>query len=463
MEKLWSGRFKKPIDEQVNEFNKSIEVDSLMYKEDILGSIAHVKMLKKTEILNSEEADLIENALKSIAIDIENSALKIDYSAEDIHTFIEAELIKRIGEAGKRLHTARSRNDQVALDTKLYIKNKTEEISLELKKLIEAILSVASDNLYTVMAGYTHLQIAQPITFAEHIMAYAFMFKRDLTRLSDCYLRMNLSPLGACALAGTTFNIDRDYTAKLLGFTCATENSVDSVADRDYLLELSSAISIIMTHLSRFCEETVLWCSSEFKYIELDDSYSTGSSIMPQKKNPDIAELIRGKTGRTYGNLITLFTMLKGLPLAYNKDMQEDKEAVFDSVDTVLKCLNIFTKMLLSSKILKENMAKNAEKGFINATDCADYLTKKGMPFRAAYKLTGEIVAYAIEKGKSLNALSITEYKSFSELFEEDLYLALDLKNSIQNRKTEGGPSIGSVKSQINNCQNFLDNFCLQK
>lgn len=463
MEKLWSGRFKKPIDEEVNNFNKSIEVDSLMYKEDILGSIAHVKMLKKTEILKTEEADLIEITLKNIALDIENGVLKINYTAEDIHSFIEAELIKRIGESGKRLHTARSRNDQVALDTKLYIKGKTEEISSELKKLIEAILSISSDNLDTVMAGYTHLQIAQPITFAEHIMAYAFMFKRDLTRLSDCYRRMNFSPLGACALAGTTFNIDRQYTAKLLGFEGATENSVDSVADRDYLLELSSAISIIMTHLSRFCEEIVLWCSSEFKYIELDDSYSTGSSIMPQKKNPDIAELIRGKAGRTYGNLITQFTMLKGLPLAYNKDMQEDKEAIFDSVDTVLKCLNVFTKMLLSSKILIENMSKNAEKGYINATDCADYLTKKGMPFRSAYKLTGEIVAYSIDKGKSLNALTISEYKTFSRLFEDDIYCALDLKTSVENRKTEGGPSSLSVKNQILNCQNFLKNFTLDK
>ncbi|HOL61419.1 MAG TPA: argininosuccinate lyase [Clostridia bacterium] len=459
MEKLWTGRFSKPLDKIVSEFNSSISVDGRMYKEDILGSIAHVKMLANQGIIAAGEAEKIATELAKISEEIEAGELEIDSDAEDIHSFIEGELTRRLGESGKRLHTARSRNDQVATDTRLYVKGKVSQISDALKSLIGTLCELAEGHKDTIMAGYTHLQMAQPITFGSHLMAYAFMFVRDLGRLTDCRNRMDYSPLGSCALAGTTFNIDRQATAKTLGFRGITENSLDGVSDRDYCIELASAIAIIMTHLSRFSEEIILWCSWEFKYIELDDAYATGSSIMPQKKNPDIAELVRGKTGRAYGNLITLLTMMKGLPLAYNKDMQEDKEALFDSIDTVSDCLRVFTDMLATMTVLKGNMAKAAEKGFINATDCADYLVKKGLPFRSAYKITGEIVAYCIQNGKSLNALTIEEYKGFTELFEGDIYAAIDLKTCVMSRKSEGGPAPESVMAQIAKCRAALSKY----
>ncbi|MDD4839373.1 MAG: argininosuccinate lyase [Clostridia bacterium] len=456
MEKMWAGRFKKELSEKVNDFNSSITVDSRMYAEDIKGSIAHATMLGATGILKASDTDKIVDGLFAVLSDIESGALEIDSTAEDIHMFVEAELTKRIGEAGKMLHTARSRNDQVALDTKLYTLVQIDEIAFLTKELIETILKLAKEHKSTIMCGYTHLQKAQPITFAEHILAYANMLMRDVTRLSDCKVRMNLSPLGSCALAGTTYCIDRQMTAKALGFDGVVANSIDGVSDRDYCIELASAISIIMMHLSRFSEEIILWNSWEFKYIELDDAYATGSSIMPQKKNPDIAELVRGKTARTYGDLITLLTMMKALPLAYNKDMQEDKEALFDSIDTVKLCLPIFSDMLSTMTVLSENMAKSAECGFINATDCADYLTKKSVPFRTAYKITGNIVAYCIDIKKTLNSLDLEEYKQFESLFENDIYEAVDMKNCVEKRTSEGAPSLKSVEKQIELVEAFL-------
>ncbi|MDD3946629.1 MAG: argininosuccinate lyase [Clostridia bacterium] len=453
MEKLWTGRFSKQLSDIVNEFNMSIPIDGRMYKEDILGSIAHVNMLGNRGIIAEEEAVKIAAELAKILEEIQSGTLAIDPKAEDIHSFVETELTSRLGDTGKRLHTARSRNDQVATDTRLFTKKKIAEIAAELKSLIHTLCELAGANFDTIMAGYTHLQMAQPITFGAHLMAYAFMFLRDLGRLRDCSVRLDVSPLGSCALAGTTFAIDRQETARALGFAGVTENSLDGVSDRDYCIELASAITIIMMHLSRFSEEIIMWCSWEFKYIELDDAYATGSSIMPQKKNPDIAELVRGKTGRTYGNLTALLTMMKGLPLAYNKDMQEDKEALFDSIDTALDCIKVFNDMLATMTVMKENMAKAAEKGFINATDCADYLVKKGMPFRTAYKITGALVAYCIDKGKSLNALRPQEFQAFSELFTEDIYTALDLATCVSNRLSEGGPAPQSVRKQIERCK----------
>lgn len=454
---LWGARFSKELDALVNEFNQSIKVDSLMYQQDIKGSLAHAEMLCKQGII--EEKDLLDivSGLNAIKEEIESGKLVIDMNAEDIHMFIEGELTKRYPVAGKKLHTARSRNDQVALDVRLYLRDKAQSIMEELKTLIGVIYEVATENVDSVMPGYTHLQRAQPVTFAHHLLAYASMFMRDYDRLSDCVKRLNYCPIGSCALAGTTYDIDREFTASKLGFTAPVFNSMDGVSDRDFCVELASDVALMMMHLSRFSEEIILWSSWEFKFIELDDSYSTGSSIMPQKKNPDIAELVRGKTGRAYGNLITLLTLLKGLPLAYNKDMQEDKEAIFDSVETAIICLKVFAPMLKTMTVLKDNMAKAGEKGFINATDCADYLAKKGMPFREAYKISGTLVALCIQKGVTLNQLELSEYKAMSELFEEDIYMAIDMQTCLNKRTSEGAPSKIAVEKQLKIVENFLN------
>lgn len=454
--KLWAGRFKKETDERVNDFNSSIRFDSRMYKDDIEGSIAHATMLGECGIIAMQESLEIIGGLKEILADLESGKLQFDPEAEDIHMFIEAELTKRIGDSGKRLHTARSRNDQVALDIRLYLRREIADIKKLLVNLLETILQKAQENTKTVMPGYTHLQRAQPITFAHHLLAYAQMFKRDITRLEDCARRMNECPLGSGALASTTYPINRERTAQLLGFSAPTQNSLDGVSDRDFCIELASALSIIMTHLSRFSEEIILWCSWEFKFIELDDAFSTGSSIMPQKKNPDVAELVRGKTGRVNGDLVALLTMMKGLPLAYNKDMQEDKEAIFDAVDTVKLCLNTFTPMIATMRVLPENMRAAAAKGFINATDCADYLVRKGLPFRDAYKITGQLVAACIEQGKTLETLEIGEYKKLSPLFDTDVYEAISLDTCVNGRKADGGPAEEPVKKQIDALKGFL-------
>lgn len=446
---LWQGRFKKELDSKTNSFNSSISFDYRFFEQDITGSLAHTKMLAKQGIISKEDFAKIEIALNEILEDIKTGKLKINENAEDIHTFIEEELTKKIGTAGKKLHTARSRNDQVALDIRMYLKEEVVEIQELVKKLQKVMVEIAEKHLDTVMPGYTHLQRAQPITFAHYLMAYVEMLSRDIERLSENYSRINVMPLGSCALAGTTHNIDREYTAKLLGFDSITINSLDGVSDRDFLIELSFNISMIMMHLSRLSEEIILYSSWEFKFIELDDSFSTGSSIMPQKKNPDIAELVRGKTGRTYGDLFTLLTMMKGLPLAYNKDMQEDKEAIFDSIDTVKICLNTLIPMLSTMKVLKDNMKKAAEKGFINATDCADYLTKKGVPFREAYKITGELVSYSIDNDKTLETLDISEYKQFCDKFDNDIYDEINLTTCVNKRNVIGGPAPQQVKKHI--------------
>ena len=453
---LWEGRFSKEIDSKTNDFNSSIKFDKRLYKEDIEGSIAHAKMLGKQNIIDKEDSYKIIKELKKILKDIENSKLQFDETAEDIHMFIEAELTKRIGNVGKKLHTARSRNDQVALDLRMYLKKEIEKIIKLIEELIKILLEKAEENIYTVMPGYTHLQRAQPITFAHHLMAYVEMFLRDIERLQETYKRTNILPLGSCALAGTTYNLDRNYVKEVLGFEDITKNSLDGVSDRDFIIELSSDISITMMHLSRFSEEIIMWCSWEFKFIELDDAFSTGSSIMPQKKNPDISELIRGKTGRVYGNLIQILTAMKGLPLAYNKDMQEDKEGIFDSIDTVKICISTLIPMIATFKVIKENMKKAAAKGFINATDCADYLTKKGIPFRQAYKIVGNIVSYSIEKNKTLEELSIDEYKKFEEKFDIDIYESIDLENCIKNRKVDGGPAPEKVKHRIEEVKSYF-------
>ena len=453
---MWDGRFKKKVDVKTNDFNSSIHFDKRMYKQDILGSIAHSKMLAKQGIISKEDGEVLEKELLNILEELENKLLEIDYSAEDIHMFVEAELTKRIGDVGKKLHTARSRNDQVALDIKMYLKEEIINIKKLMKDLIECFLNKAEENLETVMPGYTHLQRAQPITFAAHLMAYVEMFKRDYLRLEDCYKKMNYSPLGSGALATTTYNIDRNFVANELGFDGVTLNSIDGVSDRDFVIELSSVISIIMMHLSRFSEEIILWCSWEFKFIELDDAFSTGSSIMPQKKNRDICELIRGKTGRTYGNLMTILTVMKGLPLAYNKDMQEDKECIFDSIDTVKICIDTLIPMVDTMLVKKENMKKAAQKGFINATDCADYLVKKGLPFRDAYKITGTIVGICVEKDKTLEELSVDEYKKVSKVFEDDVYEYIDLLNCLKQRNVIGGPSPEKVSEHIKFIKNWL-------
>ena len=455
---LWEGRFKKELDSKTNDFNSSIKFDSRLYKEDILGSIAHSTMLGNKNIISKEDSKKIVDELNNILNDLENGKLEIDKDAEDIHMFIESELTKRIGDAGKRLHTARSRNDQVALDIKMYLKKEIEEIIKLLKQLIKILVDKAIQNLDTIMPGYTHLQRAQPITFAHHLMAYVEMFVRDIDRLKDTLKRCDIMPLGSSALAGTSYDIDRDMVKDLLGFREVTKNSLDGVSDRDHIIELSSDISIIMMHLSRISEEIIMWCSWEFKFIELDDAFSTGSSIMPQKKNPDIAELIRGKTGRVYGNLVQILVTMKGLPLAYNKDMQEDKEGIFDSIDTVKICISTIIPMIDTFKVIKENMRKAANKGFINATDCADYLTKKQIPFRKAYKIVGNLVAYCIEKNKTLEDLTLDEYKNIDKTFEKDIYDTIKLENCIKNRNLIGGPSNKTVEQRIEEVNNFLEN-----
>ena len=449
MAKMWAGRFQKEESKEVNDFNSSISFDGRMFESDITGSIAHATMLGQKGIISKADSSLICETLASILEDIKNGKLELDPEAEDIHMFVEAELTKRIGEVGKRLHTSRSRNDQVALDIRIELRKDIKEIINLAKKLLDTIINLAEKNKETIMPGYTHLQRAQPITYANYLLAYAYMLKRDISRFIDTYKRMNYSPLGACALAGTTYDIDRKMVAKSLNFDGVVMNSLDAVSDRDSVVELASAISICMMHLSRFSEEIILHCSWEFKFIDLDDAYSTGSSIMPQKKNPDIAELVRGKTGRVYGDLITLLTMLKGLPLAYNKDMQEDKEAIFDAVDTLKQCLNIFTPMLETIKVNKENMRKAAAKGFINATDLADYLVKKGMAFRDTYKISGTIVAYCIDNNKVLEDLELDVYKKYSNLFDKDLYDYINLETCTFKRTSLGASGLSSVEAQI--------------
>jgi argininosuccinate lyase len=421
-----------------------------MYREDITGSMAHAKMLAKCGIIEDSDAEQLIAGLTGILEDIDNGRLDFDPDCEDIHMFVEQVLTERIGDVGKKLHTARSRNDQVALDLRMYLRARTDEIIEKAYSLIEAFTNKADEYKDAIMPGYTHLQRAQPITFGHHLMAYAMMLLRDVDRLKDCRKRMNISPIGCCALAGTTYNTDRRYEASLLGFDGISLNSLDGVSDRDFSVELMSDIAVLMMHLSRFSEELILWSSWEFKFVELSDSYTTGSSIMPQKKNPDMAELVRGKTGRVYGDLTTLLTALKGLPLAYNKDMQEDKECVFDSVETVMMCLDITKGMIETMKALPDNMLKAAQKGFINATDLADYLVKKGMPFRQAYKISGSIVADCIKTGEVLETLSLDEYKKYSDVFEDDLYNEIDLKTCVEKRISEGGTSVSSVIAQIN-------------
>ena len=449
MAQLWKGRFKKELAKETNDFNSSIKFDSRMYAQDIQGSIAHATMLGAAGIIDRSESNKIVQCLSEIYNDIKNGSLNIDMEAEDIHTFIEGELTARLGQTGKRLHTARSRNDQVALDIRLVLRNEIDIIPEKIKELINVICNKANENKETIMPGYTHLQRAQPITFGHHLMAYAAMLCRDLDRLKDVKKRMNVCPLGSGALAGTTYPLDRSMVAELLGFDDISANSLDGVSDRDFCIELAAALSLIMVHLSRFSEEIIMWCSWEFKFIELDDAFSTGSSIMPQKKNPDIAELVRGKSGRVFGDLTTLLTVMKGIALAYNKDMQEDKEAVFDAVDTVKMCLNAFTPMIDTMTVLKENMRNAAAKGFINATDCADYLVSKGLPFRDAYKATGELVAICIDKGLTLETLPIEEYKAICDLFDEEVYTAINLEKCVNDRLVAGGPSAGSVEKQI--------------
>ena len=455
---LWTGRFKKSLDKKTNDFNSSIPFDCRMAEQDIRGSVAHATMLGKQGIIDKSESDKIVASLKEIADDLENGKLEIDMTAEDIHTFVEGELTKRIGDSGKRLHTARSRNDQVALDLRLYLLDECDKLDASIAALLEVIVNKAEENYDAVMPGYTHLQRAQPITFGHHLMAYASMLLRDRERLADCKKRMAVSPLGSGALAGTTYPLDREYAAELLGLNGVSDNSLDGVSDRDYVLELLSVLSIIMVHLSRFSEEIIAWCSWEFKFIELDDAFSTGSSIMPQKKNPDIAELVRGKSGRVFGDLQTLLTVMKGIPLAYNKDMQEDKEAVFDAVDTVLMCLDTFAPMLETATVLRDNMRNAAARGFINATDCADYLVYKGLPFRDAYKATGMLVATCIDKGLTLETLPIEEYKAVCDLFDEDVYTAIDLDECVKKRLVKGGPSPECVLREVKAAREKLQN-----
>lgn len=454
MEKMWAGRFKSALDKTADDFNSSISFDKVMYRQDIEGSMAHAAMLGKQNIITPEEAGDIIAALSEIRDDIDEGKLEIDESCEDIHMFVEKVLTDRIGDTGKKLHTARSRNDQVALDLRMYLRDEIKEISELLKNLVLVICDKAEKYKSTIMPGYTHLQRAQPITFGQHLMAYAMMFLRDMDRLSDVKKRMNVSPIGSCALAGTTYDTDRVFEAEKLGFDGVCMNSMDGVSDRDFCVEFLSAASIIMVHLSRFSEEIILWASWEFKFIELDDAFTTGSSIMPQKKNPDMAELSRGKSGRVFGDLMTMLTVLKGLPLAYNKDMQEDKEAVFDACKTVKMCLEVFTPMLETAKAIPENMKKAASGGFICATDLADYLVRKGLPFRTAYKIVGNTVAKCIETGKTLETLPLDEYKKISDVFDEELYSAIDLNVCVEKRISLGATSPSSVESQINFARN---------
>ena len=463
MAQLWGGRFTKQTDQLVFDFNASITFDKRLFYEDVTGSIVHATMLAKQGILTEEERKSIVEGLTGILEDVDDGTLAIDESQEDIHSFVEATLIDRIGDAGKKLHTGRSRNDQVALDMRLYTRTRVAETDGLLKKLLEVILDTMENNLDTYMPGFTHLQKAQPITLAHHYGAYFEMFKRDRQRLSDIYKRMNYCPLGAGALAGTTYPLDREYTARLLHFEGPTLNSIDSVADRDYLIEFLSALSTIMMHLSRFSEEIIIWNSNEYQFVELDDAYSTGSSIMPQKKNPDIAELVRGKTGRVYGALMALLTTMKGLPLAYNKDMQEDKEMAFDAMDTAADCITLFTGMIKTMKFCKDRMAKSAMNGFTNATDAADYLVGKGVPFRDAHGIIGRLVLYCIEKDTSIDALSLEELRSISDKFDEDIYDAISLKTCVEKRLTIGAPGEKMMKQVIEKNKVYLKNDAIEE
>ena len=456
MAQLWGGRFTKETDKLVYGFNASISFDKRFYEQDIRGSIAHVTMLAKQGILTGEEKEQIIKGLESIRTDVENGTLKITEEYEDIHSFVEASLIDRIGDAGKKLHTGRSRNDQVALDMKLYTRDEILELDGLLKEMLEVLLKLMKDNLETYMPGFTHLQKAQPITLAHHMGAYFEMFKRDRSRMKDIYKRMNLCPLGAGALAGTTYPLDREYTAELLGFDGPTLNSMDSVSDRDYLIELLSAMSTVMMHLSRFSEEVIIWNSNEYRFVEIDDAYSTGSSIMPQKKNPDIAELVRGKTGRVYGALTALLTTMKGIPLAYNKDMQEDKEFVFDAIDTTKGCLALFTGMLKTMKFNRARMEESAKHGFTNATDAADYLVNHGVPFRDAHGIVGQLVLYCIDKGIALDDMSLEEFKAVSPVFEEDIYDAISMKTCVEMRNTIGAPGRAAMEMVIQEEEKYL-------
>ena len=449
MAKMWAGRTSGITDSIADDFNSSIRFDCKMYQQDITGSMAHAAMLGAKNIISKKEAETLIDGLQGILDDLNSGALEFDFTCEDIHMFVEQVLTQRLGDVGKKLHTARSRNDQVALDLRMYLREEVDEITELVKDVVEAILEQAQANKTVIMPGYTHLQRAQPILFSHHLLAYAMMLLRDLDRLADCRKRMNVSPIGCCALAGTTYDTDRRFEAWKLGFDDVARNSIDGVSDRDFCLELMSCISVLMMHLSRFSEEIILWASWEFKFIELSDAYTTGSSIMPQKKNPDMAELVRGKTGRVYGDLMALLTTLKGLPLAYNKDMQEDKEAVFDAVETVKMCLKVFAPMLATMTAKPENMKKAAQGGFINATDLADYLVKKGMPFRSAYKISGQIVAQCIQEGLVLETLPLAEYQKHSDLFAEDLYNDIDLLTCVEKRISEGGTSVSSVEAQI--------------
>ncbi|MBQ3116377.1 MAG: argininosuccinate lyase [Clostridia bacterium] len=458
MAKMWTGRTSGVTEKIADDFNSSIKFDSRMYKQDILGSMAHASMLGAKNIITKEEADTLIGGLEEILADIESGKLAIDMTAEDIHMFIEQELTARLGAVGKKLHTARSRNDQVALDTRMYLKDVANSIIEKLVNLTTAITLKAEEHKSTIMPGYTHLQRAQPITFGHHLMAYAMMFLRDIDRFKDTIKRMDVCPIGSCALAGTTYDTDRRYEAEKLGFSSIALNSIDGVSDRDFCVEFASSSAITMMHLSRLSEEIILWTSWEFKFVELSDAFTTGSSIMPQKKNSDMAELVRGKTGRVYGDLIALLTMLKGLPLAYNKDMQEDKENVFDSADTLVMCLDVFAPMIESMTVLADNMKLAAQKGFINATDLADYLVKKGLPFRSAYKISGGIVADCIAKGKVLEDLTIEEYKGYSELFDNDVYNDISLETCVLKRTSEGGTSPKSVEAQVEFVKGQLKN-----
>ena len=459
MEKLWGGRFQKATDKKVDDFNSSIRFDKRMYRQDIRGSIAHARMLGKQNIIPKDDADKIVCELENILKDIEGGKVEFLIDAEDIHMNIEKILTDRIGEAGKRLHTGRSRNDQVALDIRMFLMDECMDIKEMLLYTLETILNLAKEHTKTIMPGYTHLQKAQPITFSHHCMAYFEMFKRDLLRLEDWYKRVNIMPLGSGALAGTTYPLDRDFVAGELGFDSVTINSLDGVSDRDFVIELASCFSMVMMHLSRFCEELILWSSHEFSFVEMDDAYSTGSSIMPQKKNPDVAELIRGKTGRVYGHLMGLLTTMKGLPLAYNKDMQEDKEPIFDCIDTIKLCLPVFCDMIATMTVRKDNMLKGSKGGFTNATDAADYLVKKGMPFREAHSVVGNLVFYCIEHNKALDDLSIDEYKSFSDIIEDDIYTAISMETCVNDRKVIGGPAEAAVNDAIKKSEEFLKAF----
>ena len=449
MAKMWAGRTSGETSKIADDFNSSIRFDCKMYQQDIKGSIAHAMMLSKQNIISSEDAEILVDALSQILDDLNSGALEIDMEAEDIHMFVEQVLTTRVGDVGKKLHTARSRNDQVALDLRMYLMDECDEIVSLTKTLIDALVSQAETNKAVIMPGYTHLQRAQPVTFGHHMMAYAMMLLRDIDRLADCKKRMNVSPIGCCALAGTTYDTDRYFEAEKLGFDSITLNSLDGVSDRDFCVEMLSAIAVLMMHLSRFSEELILWSSWEFKFVQLSDSYTTGSSIMPQKKNPDMAELVRGKTGRVYGDLMATLTMLKGIPLAYNKDMQEDKESIFDACETVKMCLKVFAPMIDTMTVLADNMKKAASEGFINATDLADYLVKKGLPFRSAYKISGSIVAYCIENKTILEDLPIEKYREYSELFDTDVYNDIDLTTCVNKRVSVGGTSVESVEMQI--------------